>query len=162
MNIPMAITLKTFANSQNIDYIPDNGELVFDRETNGIKIGDSKTAIKDLPYIATAKPAKESVPDYVRQIIKKYSNLIEENRFNELLDNILPTAHTGVVRALLKAGIDVKSHLFPVPPTVQHLFEEEDWSIDLDRLYTRSEIDAKLHDVTNHVIDKINKIKENI
>lgn len=162
MNIPIAMTLRGFTNSQNLDYVPYNGELLIDQETNLFKIGDGKTAVKDLQYISTAKADKESVPDYVRQIIKKYANLIEENRFNELLDNIIPSAHTGVVRALLKAGIDVKSHLNPIPPSVQHLFEEEDWSIDSDRIYTKAEINAKLHDVTNHVIDKINKIKEKI
>ena len=160
MNIPIAMTLKGFNNSQNLDYVPANGELVLDKETNLLKIGDGKAAVKDLPYISTAKPDKEFIPDYVRQIIKKYSHLIEENRFNELLDNIIPSAHTGVVRALLKAGIDVKSHLQPIPPTVQHLFEEEDWSIDSDRIYTKSEIDSKLHDVTNQFIDRINKIRE--
>ena len=149
MNIPIAMTLKGFTNSQNLDYVPFNGELVFDKETNLLKMGDGKTAVKDLPYISTTvKSDKESVPNYVRQIIKKYSNLIEENRFDELLDNIIPSVHIGVVRTLLEAGIDVKSHLFPMPPTVKHLFEEEDWSIDLDRMYTKSEIDAKLHAVT--------------
>ena len=162
MNIPIAMTLKGFTDSQNLDYVPANGELVLDKETNLLKIGDGKTAVKDLPYIATAKADKESVPDYVKKIIKKYSHLIEENRFNELLDNIIPSAHTGVVRTLLEAGIDVKSHLFPIPSTVKHLFEEEDWSNDLDRIYIKSEIDAKLHDVTNQFIDRINKIREKI
>ena len=155
MNIPIAMTLKGFTNSQNLDYIPANGELLLDKETNLLKIGDGKTAVKDLPYISTVKADKETVPDYVKQIIKKYSNLIEENRFNELLDNLIPSAHTGVVRALLKAGIDVKSHLDPVPSTVKHLFEEEDWSIDSDRIYTKSEIDAKLHDVTEEFTKKM-------
>ena len=93
MNIPIAMTLKGFTNSQNLDYVPASGELLLDKETNLLKIGDGKTAVKDLPYISidksdtsTAKSDKESVPDYVRQIIKKYSNLIEENRFNELFN----------------------------------------------------------------------------
>ena len=164
MNIPIAMTLKGFTNSQNLDYVPANGELLIDKETNLLKIGDGKTSVKALPYVsghagvdlATAKADKETVPDYVRQIIKKYSNLIEENRFNELLDNIIPSAHTGVVRTLLEAGIDVKSHLFPIPDTVKHLFEEaKDWSIDLDRMYTKTEIDAKLHEVTEEFTKKM-------
>lgn len=163
------MTLKGFASSQNLDYVPANGELLLDKETNLLKVGDGKTAVKDLPYLSTgksdtltAKSDKESVPDYVRQIIKKYSNLIEENRFNELLDNIVPSANTGVVRALLQAGIDVKSHLYPIPSTVKHLFEEDGWSLDLAQTYTQDEINAKLHNATNQFIDKINKIKEKV
>lgn len=159
MNIPIAMTLKGFTSSQNLDYIPANGELMIDKDNNLLKIGDGKTAVQDLPYISvdisTAKADKESVPDYVKQIIKKYSHLIEENRFNELLDKIIPSARTGVVRTLLKAGIDVKSHLHPIPPSVQHLFEEDDWSTDLTSTYTRSEIDAKLHDITEEFIKKM-------
>ncbi len=145
MNIPIAMTLKGFTNSQNLDYVPCAGEVVVDKDTMFLKIGDGERAIKDLPYVSPPKANKESVPDYVRQIIKKYSHLIEENKFHELLDNIIPSAHTGVIRTLLKAGIDVKSHLSPIPPTVKHLFEEEeDWSID-----------AKLHAVTEEFTKKM-------
>lgn len=157
MNIPIAMTLKGFTNSQNLDYVPASGELLLDKETNRLKIGDGKTAVKDLCFIScdlsySYKPENNyEISSEAKEFIKNNKHLIAQNFFDDLYDQLLsnPPLMREVTNALLYAGINPKEYLYKVPSGISDLLSEPShnskWTTYIDTgVYTKQELDARI------------------
>lgn len=157
MNIPIAMTLKGFTNNQNLDYVPAAGELLLDKETNLLKIGDGKTAVKDLCFIScdlsgTYEPENNFViSNEAKEFIKNNKDLIARNCFDYLYDELLlnPPLMREVTSALLYAGINPKEYLYRVPGAIADMLSEpphnSEWTtyIDTGEYYTKQELDTR-------------------
>lgn len=160
--------------------IPDAGEFWIDPKTNNGKIGDGKTPMFELPWISlsvdlsTEPPRKYKMTNEVKNFIEQYIDLIEENRFDEVYAMISHSSTEFIrdfTQALLEAGLNPKPYLTTVPRCIQDMlldtvdnidnktytYSNDDWSIDYSRMYTKSEIDAKLHSITEEFTKKIYK-----
>ena len=171
-SIPLGLTLKGFDDSNNTDYVPGVAEVVINTDTHELKIGDGKTKISDLPYVhattgvdlATPEPSKFKPSNDAKEVIKKHKELIASNNFDEFYKQLeWELTHILIIRdvtkTLLEAGIDIKSHLTTVPRCIQDMLlgkpEVFDCQIEDFTPYTMSEINAKLHELTEAVKTKI-------
>ena len=155
--------------------IPDVGEFWIDPKTNNGKIGDGKTPMFELPWISfsvdlsTEPPRKYKMPDTVKRFIEKHIDVIEECRFDELYAMI---SHSSiefirdVTRALLEAELNPKPYLTTVPTSIEDLLLDkvdnldnkiynDTWPFDPSLMYSKSELDAKLHELTEEVTKKM-------
>ena len=149
MNIAMTLKRMPTVDMQISDIVPVAGEIIMDATSNKLKIGDGVTAIKDLPWVDFGLDlAKEesSLSRTARMFIENNIELIENNDYDTLYSLIAtPALAQEVTRALLKADLNPKPYLSKIPQSIRHILEpEEDWSEDLSRLYTKSEMDAML------------------
>lgn len=149
MNIAMTLKRMPTFDMQISDIVPVAGEIIMDATSNKLKIGDGVTAIKDLPWVDFGLDlAKEesSLSRTARMFIENNIELIENNDYDTLYSLIAtPALAQEVTRALLKADLNPKPYLSKIPQSIRHIIEpEEDWSEDLSRLYTKSEMDAML------------------
>ena len=131
------------------DIVPVAGEIIMDATSNKLKVGDGKTAIKDLPWVdLDIDLAKEesSLSGTARMFIENNIELIENNDYDTLYSRIAtPALAQEVTRALLKADLNPKHYLSNIPNSIKHILEPEDvWSENARRLYTKSEMDAIL------------------
>ena len=115
------------------DVVPIAGELIMD-PTNKVKIGDGKTAIKDLPWVdLEIDLAKEetSLSHTARMFIKNNIELIENNDYDTLYSHIATLALAQeITRALLKADLNPKPYLSKIPQSIRHILEpDEVWAI---------------------------------
>ena len=175
MSIPLIVTLKsTQAQMTDPTYVPACGELFVDHERMFLKVGDGVTAFKDLPYMSNGyvsvdTATKPSLSSRAKSIIEENIDLIVNNEFNKLFDKILPPFQVEVAKALIDSGIDLKAHLFPIPRMLQELLSDKvnnldnkiythdysDQSLDYTQMYTKLELDTKLHELTEEVTKKI-------
>ena len=117
MNIAQTIKRMPTAWMQISDFIVDPGDIIMDSESNNIKVGDGKTAIKDLPWIVQGvDTSKEKISPEVRKFIKDNLNLIKENDFEELFKRTRYLHEAVELAQVLKAaGIDLKQHMTVIP-----------------------------------------------
>ena len=149
MNIAMTLKLMPTVDMQISDIVPVAGETIMGATSNKLKIGDSVTAIKDLPWVDFGLDlAKEesSLSIGTRAFLEDHIDLIENNDYDTLYSRIATDALAQeVTRALLKADLNPKPYLSKIPPSIRHLLEpDEVWAEDTSRLYTKSEMDAML------------------
>lgn len=156
--------------------IPDAGEFWIDPKTNNGKIGDGKTPMFELPWItlgvdlSTEPPRKYKMPDHVKRFIEAHIDTIERCDYDRLYSYIVTDQlKRDVTIALLEADLNPKPYLTTVPRCIQDLLldpvdnldnkiythDYDDWSIDYSRMYTKPEIDAKLHEVTEEFTKKM-------
>ena len=156
MNIANTLKRKLTVDMQISDIVPLNGELIMDATSNKLKVGDGKTAIKDLPWVdfdLGIDSAKEesSLSRTARMFIENNIELIENNDYDTLYSHIAtPALAQEVTRALLKADLNPKPYLSKIPQSIKHILEpDEVWAEDTSSLYTKSEMDA--------MFDELNK-----
>ena len=158
--------------------IPDAGELWIDPKTNNAKIGDGKTPLFELPWITlsvdlSVEPPREyKMPDHVKRFIEANIDTIERCDYDRLYNYIVTDQmKRDVTRALLEAGINPRPYLTIVPRCIQDLLLDkvdnldnkiynhnyDDWALDYVRAYTKSEIDRKLHEITEEFTKKVYK-----
>ena len=149
MNIAMTLKRMPTVDMQISDIVPVDGEIIMDATSNKVKIGDGKTAIKDLSWVDLGIDlAKEesSLSRTARMFIENNIELIENNDYDALYSLIAtPALAQEVTRALLKAELNPKPYLSKIPLSIRHLLEPDDvWAEDTSSLYTKSEMDAML------------------
>lgn len=149
MNTSMTFKRMPTVDMQISDLVPITGEIIMDATTNKLKVGDGKTAIKDLPWVDFGiDVAKEdsSLSRTARMFIENNIELIENNDYDTLYSHIAtPALAQEVTRALLKADLNPKPYLSKIPNSIRHILEPYDvWIEDTSRLYTKSEMDAML------------------
>ena len=150
MNIAMTLKRMPTVDMQISHVVPVAGEIIMDATTNKLKVGDGKTAIKDLPWVAALglDLAKEesNLSRTARMFIENNIELIENNDYDTLYSHIAtPALAQEVTRALLKADLNPKPYLSKIPNSIRHILEPEDvWAEDTIKLYTKSEMDAML------------------
>lgn len=129
MNIAMTLRRMPTVEMQLSDFVPDLGELIMDATSNKLKVGDGKTAIKDLPWVDLCTDlAKEesSLSRTARMFIENNIELIENNDYDTLYSHIAtPALAQEVTRALLKADLNPKPYLSNIPNSIKHLLETE-------------------------------------
>lgn len=129
------------------------GELVMDIDSNKIKIGDGRTAIKDLPWVYLgldlATKQETSLSRTARMFIENNIDLIDNNDYDTLYSRIAtPALAQEVTKALLKADLNPKPYLSNIPNSIRHILEPEDvWEEDATSLYTKRELDLKLDNI---------------
>lgn len=149
MNIAMTLKRMATVDMQISDIVPAAGEIIMDATSNRLKVGDGKTAIKDLPWVDYGVDlAKEesSLSHTARMFIENNIELIENNDYDTLYSHIAtPALAQEVTRALLKADLNPKPYLSKIPNSIRHILEPYDvWIEDISRLYTKPETDAVL------------------
>ena len=149
MNISMTLKRMPTVDMQISDVVPIAGEIIMDATSNKLKVGDGKTAVKDLPWVDySVDLAKEesSLSRTARMFIENNIELIENNDYDTMYSHIAtPALAQEVTKALLNAGLNPKPYLTNIPSSIKHILEpEEDWSEDLSWLYTKPEVDAVL------------------
>ena len=154
MNIAMTLKRMPTVDMQISDIVPVAGEIIMDATSNKLKVGDGKTAIKDLPWVDySVDLAKEesSLSRTARMFIENNIELIENNDYDTLYSCIAtPALAQEVTRALLKADLNPKPYLTKIPSSIRHILEpDEVWAEDTSRLYTKSEMDAMLDEWNN-------------
>ena len=130
-----------------------------------------KTPMFELPWaslsvdLSTEPPRKYKMPHTVKRFIEKHIDAIEECRFDELYAMINHSSIEFIrdfTRALLEAELNPKPYLTTIPRCIQDLLLDkvdnidnkiynhnyDDWSIDYSQMYTKSEIDSKLHELS--------------
>ena len=130
MNIAMTLKRMPTVDMQVSDIVPVAGEIIMDATSNKLKVGDGKTAIKDLPWVdLDIDLAKEesSLSCTARMFIENNIELIENNDYDTLYSHIATAALAQeVTRALLKAELNPKPYLSNIPNSIKHLLETED------------------------------------
>ena len=149
MNQSVTFKPMTIVDMQMSDVVPVVGELIMDITSTKLKIGDGKTAIKDLPWVDFGIDlAKEesSLSIGTRAFLEDHIDLIENNDYDTLYSHIAtPALAQEVTRALLKADLNPKPYLSKIPNSIRHILEPYDvWIEDTSSLYTKSEMDAML------------------
>lgn len=149
MNTHVTLKRMPTVQMQISDFVPDFGELIMDATSNKLKVGDGKTAIKDLPWVDyTIDSAKEesSLSIGTKAFLEDHIELIENNDYDTLYSLIAtPALAQEVTRALLKADLNPKPYLTNIPSSIKHILEpQEVWAEDTSRLYTKSEMDTIL------------------
>ena len=162
-------------NSWDTAPVPAAGEVVIELETNKIKIGDGKTNFANLPYIDGSPSHLEyKLSDKVKQFIENNITYIKSKDYDMFYSQITnPSFAREVTEALLLAGMNPRPYLSYCPKGCESLFHyddkdddidnklytyrNDDWSIDYSRMYTKSEIDAKLHEVTEEFTKRLYK-----
>lgn len=151
MNISMTLKRMPTVDMQISDLVPLTGEIIMDATSNKVKIGDGKTAIKDLQWIDLALGvdlAKEesSLSRTARMFIENNIELIENNDYDTLYSRIAtPALAQEVTRALLKADLNPEPYLSNIPNSIKHILEPEDvWAEGTTTVYTKAEMDAML------------------
>lgn len=164
MNIAMMLKRMPTVDMQISDLVPITGEIIMDATTNKLKVGDGKTAIKDLPWVDFGiDVAKEdsSLSRTARMFIENNIELIENNDYDTLYSPIAtPALAQEVTRALLKADLNPKPYLSKIPRSIRHFLEpDEVWAEDTSRLYTKAELDSMMQysQADLSVIDEWNK-----
>ena len=153
MNIATTLKRMPTVDMQISDIVPVAGEIIMDATSNKLKVGDGKTAIKDLPWVdygVDLAKQESSLSHTARMFIENNIDLIENDDYDTLYSRIAtPALAQEVTRALLKADLNTKPYLTNIPSSNRHILEpEEDWSEDLSRLYTKPDMS---------VIDEWNK-----
>lgn len=147
MNTPLIVKTMPTVDMQISDIVPVAGELFMDTTISKLKVGDGKTAIKDLPWVDYGVDlAKEesSLSRTARLFIENNIDLIEHDDYDTLYSRIAtPALAQEVTRALLKADLNPKPYLTNIPSSIRHILDpDEVWAEDTSRLYTKSEVDA--------------------
>ena len=147
MNIAMTLKRMPTVDMQISDTVPLAGEIIMDATSNKLKVGDGKTAIKDLPWVdfdLGIDSAKEesSLSRTARMFIENNIELIENNDYDTLYSHIAtPALAQEVTRALLKADLNPKPYLSKIPLSIKYILDPtEDWSEDISRLYTKADM----------------------
>lgn len=173
----MSLTLKRMATveMQLSDFVPDLGELIMDATSNKVKIGDGKTAIKDLPWIDYTIKEDSSLSRTARMFIENNIELIENNDYDTLYSHIAtPALAQEVTRALLRADLNPKPYLSKIPQSIRHILEPDGGKIahsegyetlasgnysHAEGYYTKSELDSMMQysQAELSVIDEWNK-----
>ena len=122
-----------------------------DATSNKVKIGDGKSHLKDLPWVdlvidLSKEESRLSIG--TRAFLEDHIDLIENNDYDTLYSLIAtPALAQEVTRALLKADLNPKPYLSKIPNSIRHILDPtEDWSEDINRLYTKSEMDDILNE----------------
>ena len=149
MNIAATLKQMPTVDMQISDTVPLAGEIIMDATSNKLKVGDGKTAVKDLPWVDYGIDfAKEesSLSRTARMFIENNIDLIENDDYDTLYSRIAtPALAQEVTRALLKADLNPKPYLTKIPNSIRHILEpEEVWAEDTSRLYTKAEVDAMM------------------
>ena len=85
------------------NFCPDRGAIFMD-EHGRVKVGDGIHNYQDLPYVGTAD---FDIELDAKTFIEQHVDLIEQDRFNELLNRVPPHIYSEVVGMLLDCGIDI-------------------------------------------------------
>ena len=152
MNIVTTLKRMPTVDMQISDTVPLAGEIIMDATTNKLKVGDGKTAIKDLLWVdfgVDFTKEESSLSRTARMFIENNIELIENNDYDTLYSHIATDALAQeVTRALLKADLNPKPYLSKIPNSIRHILEPYDvWIEDTSRLYTKSEMDALLNEL---------------
>lgn len=115
-------------------------------------------------------PRKYKMPDHVKRFIEAHIDVIERCDYDRLYSYIVTDElKRDVTRALLEADLNPKPYLTTVPRCIQDLLldpvdnvdnkiythDYNDWSLDYTQMYTKSELDAKLHELTEEFTKKM-------
>ena len=164
MNIANTLKRMPTVDMQISDIVPLNGELIMDATSNKLKVGDGKTAIKDLPWVDFGIDlAKEesTLSIGTKAFLEDHIELIENNDYDTLYSHIAtPALAQEVTRALLKADLNPKPYLSKIPQSIRHILESDEvWAEDTSRLYTKAELDSMIQysQADLSVIDEWNK-----
>lgn len=164
MNTTVVLKRMTTVDMQTSDIVPIAGEIIMHATMNKLKVGDGKTAIKDLPWIDYGVDlAKEesSLSIGTRAFLEDHIDLIENNDYDTLYSHIAtPALAQEVTRALLKADLNPKPYLSKIPQSIRHILEPENvWAEDTSKLYTKAELDSMMcySQADMSVIDEWNK-----
>lgn len=149
---------KQYWQRETRNMVPVAGEICLVTDTGTVKIGDGIHSIEDLPEISCTYDTKPVLTERAKRIIEENIELIEQNEFNELYDKLLPDVQREVTVALLSAGIDIKTHLFPVPTVIRDILGLDK---DVDSTKTRTVYCDKLSSKWNleqqEIIDNLYK-----
>ena len=152
--------------------IPDAGDFWIDPKTNNGKIGDGKTPMFELPWISlsvdlsTEPSRKYKMPDHVKRFIEANIDTIERCDYDRLYSYIVTDEmKREVTRALLMADLNPKPYLTTIPRCIQDLLldlepydkvdNNDTWPFDPSLIYTKSEIDTKIHELTEEFTKKM-------
>ena len=111
------------------EIVPVAGEIIMAATSNKLKVGDGKTAIKDLPWVEYNDSAKQesSLSRTARMFIENNIELIENNDYDTLYSHIAtPALAQEVTRALLKADLNPKPYLSKIPQSIKHILEPDE------------------------------------
>ena len=149
MNIAMTLKRMPTVDMQISDIVPLAGELIMDATSNKLKVGDGKTAIKDLPWVdldIDSAVEESRLSRTARMFIENNIELIDNNDYDTLYSLIATAALAQeVTRALLKADLNPKPYLSKIPQNIRHILDPEDvWVEDISRVYTKSQMEAML------------------
>ena len=133
MNIATTLKRMPTVDMQISDFVPLAGEIIMDATSNKVKIGDGKSHLKDLPWVALGIDlAKEesSLSRTARMFIENNIDLIENNDYDTLYSRIAtPALAQEITRALLKADLNPKSYLTNIPSSIEYILEpDEVWA----------------------------------
>lgn len=112
---------KKYGQWETRNHVPVAGEVCLVTDTGTLKIGDGIHSIEELPEISYTSDTKPIITERAKRIIEENIELIEQNEFNELYDKLFSDVQREVTVALLSAGIDIKTHLFPVPRAIRDI-----------------------------------------
>ena len=154
MTISQTIKRMPTASMQLLHDVPAAGELIMDAMSNRLKIGDGKTALKDLPWLDYSIKKESSLSIGTRAFLEDHIDLIENNDYDTLYSRIAtPALAQEVTRALLKADLNPKPYLSKIPQSIRHILEpDEVWAEDTSRLYTKSEMDTMLDEWSKKLV----------
>lgn len=175
-----SVAIKRMSNVDLIigDLVLIAGEMIMDTTFNKLKIGDGKTAVKDLPWCDFGFDlAKEesSLSIGARAFLEDHIELIENNDYDILYSRIATDALAQeVTRALLKADLNPKPYLSKIPQSIRHILEPDGGKIahsegyetlasgnysHAEGYYTKSELDSMMNysQADMSVIDEWNK-----
>ena len=109
MNIAMTLKRMPTVDMQISDIVSVAGEIIMDATSNKLKVGDGKTAIKDLPWvnpdIGLAKE-ESSLSRTARMFIENNIELIEKNDYDTLYSLIATAALAQEVTSIVKSRIE--------------------------------------------------------
>lgn len=162
MNIATTLKRMPTAGMQISDIVPQAGEIIMDATSNKVKIGDGKSHLKNLPWVnlsVDSNKEESNLSRTARMFIENNIDLIDNNDYDTLYSRIAtPALAQEVTRALLKADLNPKPYLSKIPQSIRHILEPmEVWVEEMSRLYTTSELDTKLHEVTEKFTKKMYK-----
>lgn len=165
-----SVAIKRMSNVDMIigDLVPTTGEMIMDTTSNKLKIGDGKTAIKDLPWVdigLDSAAEESSLSIGARAFLEDHIELIENNDYDTLYSRIAtPSLAQEVTRALLKAGLNPKPYLTNIPNSIRHILESDKvWTEDTSRLYVDpAQADMRVFDEWNKKLFKQMGIPQNM
>ena len=144
MTISQTIKRMPTASMQLLHAVPAAGELIMDAMSNRLKIGDGRTALKDLPWLDYTIKEESSLSIGTKAFLEDHIDLIENNDYDTLYSRIAtPALAQEVTIALLKADLNPKPYLSKIPQSIRHILEtDEVWAEDTSRLYTIAKLDS--------------------
>ena len=105
--------------------VPAAGEIVVDKQTNKMKIGDGITEFADLPYVEST-PTETTLSKQAKQFIEDNIEYLDINDYESFYSHITTVELAREVsKALFRAGLNPKAHLKKCPRGCESIFYYE-------------------------------------